>query len=310
MPIRRLLVRPGAIGDCLCALPALHHLQTSDTEIWTNGAVAPLIGFGTRVRSLAGTGFDRLGIPGTEPPPPLLDTLCGFDEILSWAGFGQPLLRERLGQLGPRVHFFPALPQTAEGTHVSDWMLGQTAKWHGVHTEPRDWLQPGGRRFLLNNACARTQPPTSPPLVVLHPFSGSPAKNWPLDNFRRLAERLSKSCRIRWCASPEDPLPADLVSATWRHEDLCRLAADVAQASLYIGNDSGITHLAAMLGVPTVVFFGPMQPRQWAPRGSRLYIVSSGISGQPAAAIPYESALPVVETALREIEPNFANNVR
>ncbi|MCU0229709.1 MAG: glycosyltransferase family 9 protein [Bryobacterales bacterium] len=299
--MRRLLIRPGAIGDCLCALPALYALRADETEIWTNGAVAPLIPFATRVRSLAGTGFDLLGIPDAQPPAELLATLRHFDEVLSWAGFSQPLLRQRITQLPTRFHFFHALPAPQESGHVTDWMFQQTRTWHGLQVEPHANASPGGRRFLLPQFAISAAPLVSRPLVILHPYSGSPAKNWPLTYFRELATRLQPLCDIRWCASPEDPLPADLSPDAWRHNRLDHLAQHLATAHLYVGNDSGITHLAAMLGIPTVVFFGPMSPSRWLPRGSRVYPVCAPQPGLPAAAIPFDAGLHAAQAALQEI---------
>ncbi len=313
--MRRLLVRPGAIGDCLCSLPALYHLRGDQTEIWTNGAVAPLVGFGDRVRSLAGTGFDRLGIPGVIASLELVEILRGFDEILTWSGHNQPALRDRAHKLDLPIHFFPALPEHGAPIHVSDFILEQTIAWHGARSEPEEWIQPSGRRFLLTRTCAEAQPNVinrrgARPLVVLHPYSGSALKNWPLDRFLRLAESLSTKADIRWCASLEDPLPDSLAASAWRHPDLCSLARDLTKATIYVGNDSGITHLAAMLGIPTVVFFGPMNPVQWLPRGSRVFPICTRTVGQPVSDIPLEQAQTTVLSALQEIGDISANRVR
>ncbi|HNT87980.1 MAG TPA: glycosyltransferase family 9 protein, partial [Candidatus Hydrogenedentes bacterium] len=52
------------------------------------------------------------------------------------------------------------------------------------------------------------------------------------------------------------------------------IAGILAGARLYIGNDSGITHLAAAVGCPTVAVFGPTDPTVWAPRGARVHVVA------------------------------------
>ena len=106
--------------------------------------------------------------------------------------------------------------------------------------------------------------------AVIHPFSGSAKKCWPLDRYRELARRLEVHMPVRWCAGPEETLP-DAV----RIDDLYELACWLATARVYIGNDSGITHLAAAVGTPVVALFGPTDPRIWAPRGDRVRIVPS-----------------------------------
>src|SRR5262249_5406296 len=105
--------------------------------------------------------------------------------------------------------------------------------------------------------------------VAIHPFSGSSRKNWPLERFRELASRLETP--VRWIAGPEEELP----DAT-RFDDLGELPQGLAGARLYIGNDSGITHLAAAAGVPVVALFGPTDPRVWSPRGNVRVIEAPG----------------------------------
>ena len=61
-----------------------------------------------------------------------------------------------------------------------------------------------------------------------------------------------------------------------RFDNLYELAKWLASARLYIGNDSGITHLAAAVGTPVVAIFGPTDPAVWAPRGERVAVVSGG----------------------------------
>jgi heptosyltransferase III len=310
--MRRLLIRPGAIGDCLCALPALWLLETEETEVWTNGAVAPLVGFGSRVRSLAGSGWSLLGLP-SEPPAELIERLRTFDEILSWAGFGQQELIAQSQRLVLPLQLFPALPDPKGGIHVSDWMIQQTTPWQRrpgwqqLEEEPAAWRKPGGRRFLLTPAPATGQShgqASTRARVILHPFSGSARKNWPLPLFQQLALDLNADADVVWCASPEDPLPSHLRANALQHESLPELTSDLQTANLYVGNDSGITHLAAMLGVPVLALFGPMDPAVWAPRGSRVHIVRTPTAGDPTATIPYQPVLEAATDALGALAAN------
>jgi ADP-heptose:LPS heptosyltransferase len=68
------------------------------------------------------------------------------------------------------------------------------------------------------------------------------------------------------------------------------LAALLARAGAYVGNDSGVTHLAAASGAPTIALFGPTDPRVWAPLGPRVEVIRGatmeGIAaGEVAAAV-------------------------
>ena len=77
---------------------------------------------------------------------------------------------------------------------------------------------------------------------------------------------------VRWCAGPDDPPLAGAV----RIDDLYELACWLASARLYIGNDSGITHLAAAVGTPVLALFGPTDPAIWAPRGPHVRVLRWG----------------------------------
>src|ERR1700688_4526594 len=82
---RRLIIRPGGIGDCILSLPAIDYLKAETTEIWVPSAVVPLIRC-AQARAIASTGIDSLGLPGVEPPPGLITKLRSFDSIVSWYG--------------------------------------------------------------------------------------------------------------------------------------------------------------------------------------------------------------------------------
>jgi heptosyltransferase-3 len=125
--------------------------------------------------------------------------------------------------------------------------------------------------------------------AVIHPFAGSPKKRWPLERFQELAERLARRMPVEWCAGPEDELPG-----ARRFEDLYELACWLAAARIYIGNDSGPTHLAAAVGTPVVALFGPSDPVVWAPRGPRVAIAA----GPALDAITVEHVASLVQNTL------------
>jgi heptosyltransferase-3 len=207
--MRRLLIRPGAIGDVILSLPVMEYLKADYTEVWVPSAVVPLIQFADKVISLAASRIDVMADGFAERFQP-------FDEVVSWYRSNQ----QALSALQPRCLFHRALPPDECTLHAS---------------------------IAVKPVLARET-------VVIHPFSGSAKKDWPLDAYHALAERL--------------PLPVE-----WAHErfdNLLELATWMAGARLYIGNDSGITHLAAAAGVPTIAIFGPTNPEIWAPREAKV----------------------------------------
>jgi hypothetical protein len=195
------------------------------------------------VRAISSTGLDLAGI--VEPPASLMSALGSFDSIISWYGAARADFRAAVARLP--FTFLRALPD-APGVHAADYFLGQVGG-----------CGPANPRI----ECPRTDGG----YAVIHPFSGSSKKNWPLDRFREVARRLPHP--VRWCAGPEETLP-DAV----RFTDLYELACWLASAHLYIGNDSGITHLAAAVGIPVVALFGPTDPSVWAPRGACVRVVA------------------------------------
>jgi ADP-heptose:LPS heptosyltransferase len=247
--LRRLLIRPGAIGDCILSLPALEHLRADYTEVWVRQDVVPLIRFADRVRSIASTGLDLLGLEGIDPPAALIDRLHSFDSIISWYGSNREEFRAEVSRLEFPFQFLQAVPAAGDRTHAADYFLRQV----------------GGEGL----AVPKIECPRAPmgDFAVIHPFSGSRRKNWPIGQFRKLAERMG--VRVRWCAGPEEQLDGAVHIA-----DLYELACWLGSARIYIGNDSGITHLAAAAGAPVVAIFGPSDPGVWAPRGDGVQVVA------------------------------------
>lgn len=106
-------------------------------------------------------------------------------------------------------------------------------------------------------------------LVAIHPGSGSRIKNWDINNFKKIAEVLKlKKAKIVWIVGPAEDffdLPKDDIII--KNFSLKECARVLKQCNLFIGNDSGISHLASAVGCKSIVIFGPSDPIVWAPRG-------------------------------------------
>jgi heptosyltransferase III len=268
--VRRLLIRPGAIGDCILSFPALQHLSTGFTEVWISSAVVPLVRFAGAVRPLAASGIDMVGIGDLEMPDSVRRKLLAFDSIVSWYGSNRPEFRRALEALGVPYTFHVALPPSGYRGHAIDFFAGQVGAPEGL--VPR----------------IETKPAQARDSIILHPFSGSARKNWPLCLFRQVAAQLPSA--VEWTAGPEDDLP----DAT-RFDNLAELADWITGARLYIGNDSGITHLAAATGIPTLALFGPASMDTWTPRGPNVHIVR-------ADALESLSVMAVLDAANRLLD--------
>jgi heptosyltransferase-3 len=239
---RRLLIRPGAIGDVILSLPALEAARAEYTEVWAARAVLPLIRFADRTRAIADTGLDLVGVVEGPRLAGIQATLETFDSIYSWYGANRPEFREAVRHLP--FTFFPALPPPVEGI-------------------PR---------------IAVPEIPVQD-FIVIHPFASSVRKRWPIERFRAMATGLGVP--VQWTAGPEEPLD-DAV----RFDDLYELGCWLSGARAYIGNDSGVAHLAAAVGTPVVAIFLNTDPRVWAPRGSHVTVVENpGVEDVVAAAL-------------------------
>jgi ADP-heptose:LPS heptosyltransferase len=243
--VRRLLIRPGGIGDCILCFPAMEALAADYTEVWVPGTVVPLIQFADRARPIASTGIDLFGLPGVEPPTALGPILAGFDEIVSWYGSNRDDFRKAVNDCGARCRFLSALPDSKGPVeHAADFFARQV----GAPTPAVPRVRCGKIR---NEA------------VWLHPFSGSARKNWPYERFQDLAARLQSGAAVEWAADRSGN----------RFDDLGELARHLAGGRAYVGNDSGISHLAAAAGAATIALFGASDSRIWAPRGRRVTVV-------------------------------------
>ncbi len=184
-------------------------------------------------RSLSSTGIDLIGFGDTHA----FNLFRQFDEIWSWYAANRPEFQEEVR--GFPFRFLKALPDG--DLHATDFYLQQVGAPLGA--VPRIDV-----------------PRMRSGFVACHPFSGSAKKNWPLGKFKQLP--------VRFCVGPEQEM-----SGAERIEDLYELAQWLASADAYVGNDSGITHLAAAVGTPTIALFGPTDPRVWAPRGEHVTVL-------------------------------------
>jgi ADP-heptose:LPS heptosyltransferase len=123
------------------------------------------------------------------------------------------------------------------------------------------------------------------PFIVMHPFAGWEFRAWPIERFEALARRLLDSLKFdivfichqseRVQLSPlEDAFSAEARVHFFASEDVLLTATVLRGATLFVGNDSGPLHLAALLGIPIVGLYGPAAPSFTAPlsaRGTFLY---------------------------------------
>jgi heptosyltransferase-3 len=260
--LTRLLIRPGAIGDFIVSLPALEALRADFTEIWCAEQNVPLARFADSAQSIVASGLDRLGLL---PADDVVSRLQGFDSIVSWYGANRVEFRELTSKLSLPFRFLQALPSGSR--HAVDFYNEQAC-------------QLGARpvsRFPRVNC-----PPVPRTFAVIHPFAGNLAKRAPMAVFESAARTLAETMPVHWLCGPEEELEGAV-----RIDDLYELACWLSGARIFVGNDSGISHLAAAVGTPVQVFFRTTDPRIWSPRGPSVNTVISLPAFRAAAYPPH-----------------------
>jgi ADP-heptose:LPS heptosyltransferase len=170
--------------------------------------------------------------------------------------------------------------------HVSRYLIEQVSRlgWCVQDTIPR--LEPSGversdvREWLMRNGWRDGKKP-----AVIHPGSGGRGKIWPLSRWWALLYWMWKvhDLPVILTLGPADEYLAEFAGAArdqlGAHPvgglTLRRLAALLAESRFYLGNDSGVSHLAAAAGIPAGVIFGPTSPAVWAPIGPNVQVIRS-----------------------------------
>jgi ADP-heptose:LPS heptosyltransferase len=144
-----------------------------------------------------------------------------------------------------------------------------------------------------------------PEAIVIHPGSGSPAKNWPLQRYVELIRRLKadehvvrvtigESERQRWSTGEIAELAE--VADLRQPANYLELLEALSAAHVLITNDSGPGHLAGIIGVPTLSLFGPTDPAVWRPAGPRVVTLRA----QPIESLPLERVAAQVAAMMKD----------
>jgi heptosyltransferase III len=240
--LTRLLIRPGAIGDFILSLPALESLRADYTEVWCAEQNVPLVRFADSAQSIVASGLDRLGFLDADDT---IKRLRRFDSVISWYGNNRPEFQELTEKLGLPFQFLPALPKGSG--HAIEFYNKQARQ-----------LGEGPISRFPEIRC----PAADRTFAVIHPFASNLAKRAPMAVFESAARKLSRTMPVHWLCGPEEELAGAV-----RIDDLYELACWLSKARIFVGNDSGISHLAAAVGTPVQAFFRTTDPKVWAPRG-------------------------------------------
>jgi heptosyltransferase III len=254
-----LVVHPGALGDVLQAVPALRALRGRAPVTFVGqarlGRLLLALGEVERARAFEGFGLESLFVDGPIPAG-LAETLHGAHGVVSWFGSRDATYVERLRAVVPRAIVAPPVPDD------------DAPVWRHLHTSVAGAAPPRVEPIRLPS------PPAARPTLIVHPGSGGAWKLWPAERFAAVIAGL-RDRRALDVLVHQGPADAEAAAgllarlgpgaAALREPELPELAAALGSARGYLGGDSGVSHLAAAVGAPSVVLFPPATRRRWAP---------------------------------------------
>jgi len=264
---RALVIRGGALGDFLLTSPTMAALRgaAQHLEILAYPAFADLAcrtGLADAGRSIEYGPLAGFFARGAVQQPALREYFASFDLVLSYLYDPDGIFAENVRAAGAE-RFVQGPHRPAGKIHAVDELA-----------EPlRELRVPFAERAVSLILDPHREATTE---VAIHPGSGSAAKNWAADRWLGLAQEiLSWETRPRLAVIGGEadqaalavlaPLRSHERVVWWENLPLTELAARLSAAKAYIGHDTGVSHLAACLGVPSLLLFGPTDPAVWAP---------------------------------------------
>ncbi len=287
--MRRILVlRGGALGDFIVTLPALAALRaafpTARIELAGNAPAAALAvqrGLLDAAHSQHESRWSAL-YASSGLPPDFASYLASFDLILNFWPDPEATLARHIESLSAPIFLTSSAHPTRApaAAHYCEPLrtLGITVTDFFYLLRARAEARPirGSDLSALNSQLSTSSP------IALHPGSGSPQKNWPLPRWLELAAWLrSTHATELLIITGEAETPATRAAlaphgASAHALPLEDLIERLAACRLFIGHDSGISHLAAACGVLGLLLFGPTDPAIWAPPAPHVQILRTG----------------------------------
>jgi heptosyltransferase-2 len=283
---RILVIRGGAIGDFVLTLPAIGLLREAfpDVHIELLGyrhIVELAVGrhYANASRSIEYSALAGFFNPKSELDPELTGYFAGFHQVISYLFDPDEFFAGNLRRAGVR-NLIVGQPKIADHAHAAAQLADPLQQLALYLDEPSARLFPSAED---KSAAAEWMPDIDSP-IALHPGSGGERKNWPLDRWIDLANHfLAQGRQLLIVGGESDTarlaelrarLPRESVRFA-EHLPLPLLAALLARCRLFIGHDSGISHIAAAVGTPCVLLFGPTDPAVWAPANPGTRIITS-----------------------------------
>jgi heptosyltransferase-2 len=281
---RILVIRGGAIGDFVLTLPAIKLLRDAfpQARIEILGyqdilALADRRFYADAIRSIESGPLAAFFAREAALPMELTEYFGSFDLILSYLFDLDGIFHSNLKRCGLKT--FIAGPPKLGSHENAALQLARPLEQIGLHLKhpgPKIYPTEADREFARNFIGNFKKP-----FIALHPGSGSETKNWPLEEWEKLGEHLFSNGRtVLVVAGEADEERLGVLETAWKDKPvrfatslpLPHLAA-LVESSVFIGHDSGISHIAAAAGARCILLFGPTDPAVWAPANERVTVV-------------------------------------
>jgi heptosyltransferase III len=307
-----LVIHPGALGDVLQAVPALRALRRHAGLTFSGqarlGRLLVTMGLVETALPFDGVGFEAL-FTRDEPPPALVARLAHFDRVVSWFGARDTVYVDQLGAISPGAVIAAPVPEDDRSVwrHLL-WTIGDGSPPELAPIVLPDSCRDEARRMLYELGAETTRA-----LLVVHPGSGGKWKVWPAERLARAIEIIvhQTGARILVHQGPADRDVVDqlcslLPEAPLRliEPELRLLASVLGRADAYLGMDSGVSHLAAAVGAPSVILFPAATLKRWTPwsptaealsmsdESNQVEQVAATVVARPRAATPEAGRAP------------------
>jgi heptosyltransferase-3 len=281
---RILVIRGGAIGDFVLTLPAIKLLRDAfpQAHIEVLGyrhiiALAERRFYADAIRSIESGPLATFFARDAVLPVELTEYFASFDLILNYLFDPDGIFHNNLNRCGIKV--FIAGPSKLSGHEHAALQLARPLEQIGLHLKsPAARIYPteADREFVRNFLGNSRKP-----FIALHPGSGSKTKNWPIEKWEKLGGHLFSTDRAALVIAGEaDEECLGVLETAWEDKPV-RFAKNLAlpylaalfETSVFIGHDSGISHIAAAAGARSILLFGPTDPAVWAPANENVTVL-------------------------------------
>jgi len=296
---RAVILQPGALGDCLLTLPLVRlmkeALDLGGVDLVGHAEYVGILPERTCVDSIRSIDTAELHRLFTVPASfdladrdPLIHMFADYSWIITFLGepgsdFEQNLIFTANCSHSAEVITLPLKPPEGVQQHIAEFYVRQFADQSGlppkrakiaekeVSIRVREADRDRGVELLEQAGVDLSRR-----LVVIHPGSGGQKKCWHLDNFLKVARELrDRELEVLFLLGPAEverfrPSEKVQIHAAAKcvaHLALTQVVGLLSCADAFLGNDSGVTHLAAGMGVRTIALFGPTDPAVYRPLG-------------------------------------------